>query len=88
MKQTEQAETFEQVLLSYADLCYSVALALTRDPHDARDLARKVMIWAWHLRGNAGAETNIKMRLLTALRKEFLQHYRKDQRQNVLATQP
>lgn len=80
MKQTIQSDHFGQLLLSHVDMCYSVAFALTRNPYDARDLSREVLIKAWHLRGDAGAETNIKMKLLTALREEFLQHYRKDLR--------
>ena len=80
MKQTQEADRFEQLLLTYVEMCYSVALALTRNPYDAQDLARAVVIAAWHLRGNAGARTNIKMKLLTALREEFLHHYGRDLR--------
>ena len=76
MKQAEQAETFEQVLLSHVEMCYSVALALTRDPYDARDLTRDVVTWAWHLRDSADGKMGIKVKLLTALRERFLQHYR------------
>ena len=76
MKQAELAETFEAVLLSYVDMCYSVAFALTRDPYDARDLARDVVTWAWLLHDSAEGKSGIKMKLLTALRRRFLQHYR------------
>lgn len=30
-QQAKHIDDFEQVLLSYTDMCYSVALALTRD---------------------------------------------------------
>jgi len=75
MKQAEQVEAFEQVLLSYTEMCYSVALALTRNPDRAQDLTRNVLMWAWHLRGSADGEKDIKKKLLIALRKTFLKDY-------------
>jgi len=75
MKQARLAETFEQVLLSHAEMCYSVALALTRNPHRAQDLARHVLTWAWHLRDSADGEKDIKKKLLEVLRERFLQYY-------------
>jgi DNA-directed RNA polymerase specialized sigma24 family protein len=76
MKQAEQAESFEQVLLSYVDLCYSVALTMTRDPNNAQDLTRDVVSWAWHLRDKEDAHAEIKMKLLSALRARYIQRYR------------
>jgi DNA-directed RNA polymerase specialized sigma24 family protein len=75
MKQAEHAEAFEQVLISYAEMCYSVAFALTRNPHQAQDLARHVLTWAWHLGDSADVEKGIKKRLLNVLRERFLQDY-------------
>jgi DNA-directed RNA polymerase specialized sigma24 family protein len=75
MKQTEQVDTFEQVLLSYTEMCYSVALALTRNPGRAQNLTRNVLTWAWHLRGSTDGEKNIKKKLLIAMRKTFLKDY-------------
>jgi len=75
MKQAKHAEAFEQVLLSYAEMCYTVARALTRNPEDARDLTRQVLISAWHLRDSADATVDVKRKLLIALRKKFLQDY-------------
>ena len=77
MKQAKQVENFELVLLSYVDLCYAVALALTRNQDDACNLTRDVMTWAWNLRDSSDSKTGMKMRLLTALRERFLQHYRR-----------
>jgi DNA-directed RNA polymerase specialized sigma24 family protein len=74
-KQAAEAKTFEQVLLSHAELCYSVALALTRDPYRAQDLARHALTWAWHLRDSADGKENIKKRLLEVLRERFLLCY-------------
>ena len=74
--QTEQAEAFEGVLLSYAEMCYSVAFALTRNPERAQDLARHVLTWAWGRRDSADGQKDIKRKLLEVLRERFLQDYR------------
>ncbi len=73
MKQTQEA--FEHVLLSHTEMCYSVALAMTRDPVRAQNLTRNVLTWAWHLRASADREKHIKIKLLIALRKRFLKDY-------------
>ncbi|MBI5091842.1 MAG: hypothetical protein HZB26_05280 [Candidatus Hydrogenedentes bacterium] len=77
MKQATQVESFERALLAHVEVCYSVALALTRDPYDARDLTRDVVTWAWNRRKSADGNTGIKRKLLTALRARFLQDYRR-----------
>ncbi len=68
----EQAEAFEQVLLAHAEMCYSVALALTRDPEQAQELAGRVLTRAWCLRNSARGRESIKTKLLTALRGKYL----------------
>ena len=75
MKQAETAEAFEEVLISYAEMCYSVAFALTRNPHRAQDLAKYVLTWAWHLPDSAHGKKDIKKQLLEVLRERFLQYY-------------
>ena len=75
VQQAKQRAELEQVLLSYVDMCYSVAFALTRNPHRAQDLARYALTRAWHMRDNVDAKRNIKRHLLKALRERFLQHY-------------
>ena len=75
VQQVKQPEEFEQVLLSYVDMCYSVAFALTRNPHRAQDLARYVLTRAWHMRDDIDSRLTIKQDLLKALRERFLQHY-------------
>ena len=72
MKQAEQADIFEQALLSHAEMCYSVALALTHDPKRAQELARRVLTGAWQLRNSANGREDIKRKLLTALRRRHL----------------
>jgi len=67
---------FEDLLLSYADMCYSVALALTRNPRQAQKLARQALTWVWRMRDSADGRPTIKQDLLRALREKFLLHYR------------
>lgn len=69
--QEEQMEEFERALLSYAAMCYSVALALTRNPVVAHCLTRDVLIEAWHLNGYEHGKRDIKKTLLIALREKF-----------------
>jgi len=75
MNQLQQAEAFEQTLLSYAEMCYSVAFALTSDPTQAQDLARDVLTRAWRLCDRMDGKKDIKKKLLRELRKRFLQDY-------------
>lgn len=78
MKKAEQVEVFDHVLLSYVEMCYAVALALTHDRNDAHDLAKEVLTEAWNLREKANAVKHIKYTLLVALRKKFMEEYRQD----------
>lgn len=75
MNQLQHAEAFEQILLSYAEMCYSVAFALTGDPDQAQDLARDVLTRAWRLCDHMDDKKDIKKKLLRELRKQFLQDY-------------
>ncbi len=74
-QQVKQLEGFEQVLLSYAEMCYSVAFALTRNPRRAQDLARYALTRAWLLRATAAGRKDIKHTLLKTLRERFLEYY-------------
>jgi DNA-directed RNA polymerase specialized sigma24 family protein len=80
VKQAINTEVFEQVLLSYVEMCYAVALALTHDRDDAHDLTREVLIRAWHQRGRVDVLTNIKSKLLITLRKRFTEEYCRNMR--------
>ncbi len=77
MNKEHLTENFEQVLLSYTEMCYSVALALTRNPVHARDLTRNVLTWAWHGCDRRADTRTIKAKLLTVLRETYLQEYRR-----------
>lgn len=72
MKQTKRTEDFESLLLSYVEMCYAVALALTRDPELAQDLARYALAWAWQGRNGVDGKRNIKHKLLMAVRENYL----------------
>lgn len=69
-------ESFEQVLLSYVDMCYVAARALTRNPDEARNLTREVLVSTWYRQDNRTAGADIKGELLSTLRNKFLQNYR------------
>jgi DNA-directed RNA polymerase specialized sigma24 family protein len=73
MNQAEQVEVFKQALLSHAEMCFSVAFALTRDPDRAQDLAAHVLTRAWQLRDSVNGRHDVKKTLLTALRKRYLE---------------
>jgi hypothetical protein len=75
MNEAKRTEDFEQMLLSHTEMCFSVALALTRNREDARDLARETLAWAWRRRGAAGGPGCIKADLLKELRRGFLCKY-------------
>ena len=67
----------EDILLSHVEMCYSVALALTRDPARGQRLARETLLWAWRRQaktGGLGGE-DVKMALLSDLRGRFLSDY-------------
>jgi DNA-directed RNA polymerase specialized sigma24 family protein len=72
---SEHARAFDDALLSHAEMCYSVALVLTGDPHHAQALARHTLSQAWSLRDAVDAEKSLKQTLLTALREWFLECY-------------
>jgi DNA-directed RNA polymerase specialized sigma24 family protein len=74
--QTEQPDLLEQVLLSHAEMCYSVALSLTRDPERAQDLARQLLTGAWRLRDRAHGRKELKRNLLSAFREKILKDRR------------
>jgi len=66
----------EQVLLSHVEMCYSVALALTRDAVLAQRLARATVLWAWQRQATTGdLGCDVKMALLSELRSRFLSDY-------------
>ena len=62
---------FGQRLLNQVELCYSVALALVRNPKEAETLARETLEWGWNLPRGVRDDRALKMVLLTELRRRF-----------------
>jgi DNA-directed RNA polymerase specialized sigma24 family protein len=83
MKQEKQTEAFETMLLSYVDMCYAVALALTHNPNDARNLTREVLEWAWNLLDRGDADKYIKTKLLVMMRRKFIEGYQSARKSRV-----
>ena len=67
---------FEQALMSHVEMCYSVALALTKSPKRAAELARETLSWAWQSNGGAWDAHSMKMALMSDLRDRYLHHDR------------
>lgn len=68
---------FEQEVIKYIDLLFSVALRLTRSKEDAEDLTQTTLVKAFRFYRQFEAGTNIKAWLLTILRNTFINDYRK-----------
>lgn len=75
MNQQEHKQNNEQDMILYTELCYSVALALTRDPEEAKNLALCTLNSTWHLHDRPESRNEIKMKLLTALRARYLTYH-------------
>ncbi len=77
MTTQDQAGSYEQALLSYTPTCYAVALRLTQDALDARDLTREVLTSAWERRGRLASRLgDVKTYLLTTMRDHYLKKLR------------
>jgi len=85
---TTKGLDFEQALLSHLEMCYSVALTLTRNMSQALALTKDTLLWAWELDGeprNAGA---MKMALLSELRSRYLRDYKPSRDRAAACGQP
>ena len=67
MNQARQAEIFEQILVSYVEMCYSMSLVLTQNHEEARNLERHTLTWMCNLLDSEDGRTEIKRKLLKAL---------------------
>lgn len=72
----DKGPDFEQVLLSHVGMCYSVALALTRNPNRAAELSKEVLSRAWQCNAGAWDANSLKMALLSELRARYLRQSR------------
>lgn len=62
----------ESTLLQHVPLCFAVAFALTKNTGDARQLTQDLLTWAWEHREELDGAPNVKVRLLTELRRHYL----------------
>ncbi len=88
MKLVDNRESFSDALLAHVNLCYGIALKLTKDPLDARHLTMDVITQAWHLRDDSQSIARIKSTLLTTLRARYLEHYRHPRSTATIAPPP
>ena len=72
MKQTIAVKTYGETLLEYVPLCYGVALALTKNSVQARELTLETIAWVWQDRADENTTSGIKPILLTALRNRYI----------------
>jgi hypothetical protein len=79
MEKNNQAQDFEQVVSDYVEMCYRIALTLTRNPDDAQTLALNTLITTCHRYPQPGSTVGIKTILLTALRERYLKYYCRSQ---------
>ena len=70
--------TFEREALPHLDTVYRVALRLTADPSHAEDLAQETMLKAFRAWHTFRTGTNARAWLLTILRNQFINEYRRD----------
>ncbi|MGC8738108.1 MAG: sigma-70 family RNA polymerase sigma factor [Candidatus Hydrogenedens sp.] len=68
---------FEQEVVKYIDLVFSVAFRLTRNREDAEDLTQSTMVKAFRFHEQFEKGTNLKAWLLTILRNTFINEFRK-----------
>lgn len=68
---------FEQEVIKYIDLVFSVAFRLTHNREDAEDLTQSTMVKAFRFHEQFEKGTNMKAWLLTILRNTFINEYRK-----------
>ena len=81
--ESERPETFEREIVQHMDLLYTVALRLTHNVADARDLQQDALVRALRFHHKFKQGTYIKAWLLTILRNTFINDYRKKARRPV-----
>ena len=66
----------EQVVLSHLELCYSVALLLTRDVNLALALTKDTLLGALQRKDGSLDSETVKRALMSALRDRYVRDYR------------
>ncbi len=76
----ERSEAFENEIIQHMETLYGVALRLTSNPADARDLQQDALVRALRFHYKFKQGTYAKAWLLTILRNTFINDYRKKAR--------
>lgn len=71
---------FEDEALPHLDTLYRVAVRLTGDPAAAEDLVQDAMLRAWRAWGSFRPGSNARAWLVTILRNQFINGWRKERR--------
>ncbi|PCJ56426.1 MAG: hypothetical protein COA73_12060 [Candidatus Hydrogenedentota bacterium] len=79
-----RSEDFEQEVIQHMDAMYAVALKLTRNAADARDLQQDALVRALRFHHKFQKGTYLKAWLMTILRNTFINDYRKKSRRPML----
>ena len=77
MAPASERDAFEALTLTYVETLYSVAMSLTRDPDEARDLVQETYYKALRFWRRFQPGTHVKAWLLTILRNTHINIYRK-----------
>ncbi|MGH7934215.1 MAG: sigma-70 family RNA polymerase sigma factor [Candidatus Binataceae bacterium] len=77
---------FERVALPHLDALYTVALRLSRNPDDAKDLLQDTILRAFRFFHQFRAGTNCRAWLLTILYNNFRNRYRRGIREQLAAS--
>jgi len=80
MELAEKQATFEREALVHLDVLYRVALRLTGSAADAEDLVQETVLRAFRSWEQYAQGTNARAWLLTILRNQFINEYRRRQR--------
>src|SRR5690606_39874411 len=75
-----RSREFERELVEHMDTMYAVALRLTGNPADARDLQQEALVRALRFHHKYEPGTYLRAWLLTILRNTFINEYRKRRR--------
>jgi RNA polymerase sigma-70 factor (ECF subfamily) len=78
---TERRARFEAAALPHLKAAYNMALRLTRQTEDARDVVQETYLRAYRTFDNFRLGTNCKAWLFTILYSIFVNRYRKEQRE-------
>lgn len=79
-----RSKAFENELIEHMDTMYAVALRLTGNPADARDLQQEAIVRALRFHHKYEPGTYLRAWLLTILRNTFINNYRKRRRRPIL----